>query len=85
MVGFPAFLNPSHKLGMFSDAAFHESCLSASPEGAEAQALFIKWQTIWESRPRDLRSVVEMDAWGKKAFASFGDGAAQADHQEPAK
>lgn len=69
--GFPAFLKATHRLGMFSDASFHESCLEASKEASEAQQLYEKWQSIWDNRPLDLKSLVEIEAWGKAAFAEF--------------
>lgn len=69
--GFPAFLQPTHRLAKFSDSTFHESCLAASADAAEAQFLYERWLAIWDKRPLDLKSVAEMDAWGKSAFAEF--------------
>lgn len=69
--GFPAFLSPKHRLGKFSDATFHACCLTNCDDAAEAQSLYEKWLAIWDKRPTDLKSVVEMEAWGKAAFAKF--------------
>jgi hypothetical protein len=81
--GFPAFLKPTHRLGMFSDCIFHETCLAASADAAEAQALYEKWLAIWESRPLDLKTVAELDAWGKAAFAEFMAEAERVDSPKP--
>lgn len=81
--GFPAFLRPTHRLGKFSDAAFHERCLTSSAEAAEAQRLYEKWLAIWDKRPLDLKTVAEMDAWGKAAFAEFLAEAERIDTQAP--
>lgn len=81
--GFPAFLKSTHRLGKFSDAAFHETCLAASSDAAEVQVLFEKWQAIWDNRPLDLKSVAEMDAWGKSALAEFNAEAERVDAQKP--
>lgn len=69
--GFPAFLKSTHRLGKFSDATFHVRCLIGSVEAAEAQALYEKWMAIWDNRPAELKSMAEMETWGKAAFAEF--------------
>jgi hypothetical protein len=81
--GFPAFLKPTHRLGKFSDAAFHVRCLIGSDEAADAQSLYEKWLAIWDKRPTDLKSVAEMDAWGKAAFAEFTAEAERLDIRTP--
>ncbi|RYG31286.1 hypothetical protein EON81_23225 [bacterium] len=82
MVAFSAFLRSEHRLGRFSDAAFHESCFRASPEGAEAEALYAEWNAIWDARPRGV-PWAEAEAWGKKANALFDEIAERADLPKP--
>lgn len=81
--GFPAFLKSTHRLGKFSDATFHENCLATSADATEVQVLYEKWQAIWVNRPLDLKSVAEMDAWGKSALAEFNEEAERVDAQKP--
>lgn len=68
---FPAFLPPEHKLARFSDDAFHTACFDACPERPLVEAAYEKYRQIWESRPRGLRSLEEIEAWGKEAFRNL--------------
>ena len=71
VVGFPAFLKFTHPLGRFSDAAFHKACFENCPDRDAAEAVYQKYRAIWESRPRNLKTLEEMEAWGKEAFKDF--------------
>lgn len=71
ITSFPAFLRSDHEFGMFSDAGFHRSCFESHPRAGEVQALYDRYRAIWESRPRDLRTLEEMEAWGREAFKNF--------------
>ncbi len=71
ITSFPAFLPNTHELGRFSDAAFHRSCFEKSPERDAVMDLYERYRAIWDSRPRDLKTVEEMEAWGKEAFKGF--------------
>ena len=68
---FPAFLPPSHELGDFSDAVFHSKCFEADPRAQDVRALYRRYREIWDSRPRDLKTLEEIEAWGRQAFKDF--------------
>lgn len=68
---FPAFLKNTHRLGLFSDGVFHRACFEASPDREEVKRLSSRFRQIWAIRPRDLKTVEEMEAWGRSAFADF--------------
>lgn len=68
---FPAFLRPGHRFARFSDAAFHTSCFVSCPERQDVEAVFMKYEEIWKSRPAHLKSLSEIEAWGKEAFREF--------------
>jgi len=68
VVSFPAFLPGSHPLSRFSDATFHRSCFEAAPEHNEVERLHARHRQVWDARPRDLKTVAEMDAWARNAF-----------------
>jgi len=70
-VGFPAFLGRSHLFSRYSDAVFHASCFANCPEREAVGALFERYQRIWNSRPKNLKSTAEIRAWGKEAFRDF--------------
>ena len=72
IIGFPAFLKPGHSLASYSDSAFHEECFVGSPDSDAVNRLYERYRQIWDSRPRDLKSVEEIEAWGKAAFREFG-------------
>jgi len=71
IVAFPAFLRFDHELGKFSDAAFHPCCFDNHPRAADASALYARYRAIWDSRPRDLKTLEEIEAWGREAFKNF--------------
>ena len=71
LIAFPAFLQRTHDLYIFSDAAMHMSCFEQHPECREVERLYKKFQAIWVSRPRDLESPEQIEAWGKKTFEEF--------------
>jgi hypothetical protein len=71
IVSFPAFLRSAHELGSFSDAAFHRMCFENHPRAADVSALYARYRAIWDSRPKDLKSLDEMEAWGRQAFKNF--------------
>jgi len=70
-VMFPAFLKPIHRLHRYSDNVMHSWCFDTCPDKAEVERIYAKFQAIWDSRPRNLKTVEEMEAWGKSAFADF--------------
>ncbi len=71
-VMFPAFLGSSHPLHRYSDACLHGGCYAACSDREELEHLYHEFRRIWESRPRDLKSMEEIEAWGRSAFAHFG-------------
>jgi hypothetical protein len=70
IVAFPAFLKRTHPLYRYSDSAMHSWCFDACPDKPELERIYSKYRAIWDSRPRDLKTVDEK-AWGKSAFADF--------------
>jgi hypothetical protein len=70
-ISFPAFLKSTHPLANYSDAVFHKECFQQSPYRQKIELLYQQWQEIWNSRPKDLKTIEEMDAWSKSAFANF--------------
>jgi hypothetical protein len=69
---FPAFLKRKHPLNRYSDSAMHRQCYDACPDKEELDRLLKRFEEIWESRPRDLKTKEEIDEWGKAAFKDFG-------------
>jgi hypothetical protein len=70
-VGFPAFLPKKHRLWKYSDGVFHSKCFADDPNLSEVQSLYLQWRSIWEKRPRDLKTEEEREAWAKSAFAGL--------------
>ena len=70
-VSFPAFLKRTHRLHKYSDGVFHRSCFEASPDREDVERLYSRFREIWSTRPKDLKTKEEMDAWGKAAFNEF--------------
>lgn len=68
VVGFPAFIPAGHEYADFSDAAFHKDCFLAWDKREELQRLYDAYQAIWNSRPASVRTLDEIDRWGKQAF-----------------
>jgi hypothetical protein len=70
-VAFPAFLPKTHRLWKYSDGVFHSKCFADDPNSGEVQSLYQQFRSIWEKRPKDLKTNEEREAWGKSAFADF--------------
>jgi len=68
VVAFAAFLPVGHPLHSYSDCAFHRRCFQEWPDGPEFERLYQRFQDVWASRPRNLTSLEEMEAWGEKAI-----------------
>jgi hypothetical protein len=71
IVAFPAFLPSHHQLASFSDAAFHRTCFEKDPRSERVKELYRRYRAIWDSRPRELKTLEEIDAWGREAFKGF--------------
>ena len=71
VVAYPAFLPKTHRLWNYSDGAFHSKCFADDPNSGEVERLYLESCSIWETRPRDLKTNEEREAWGKRAFADF--------------
>jgi hypothetical protein len=71
IVSFPAFLPAGHALAIFSDAGFHRSCYENDSRHEEVSRLYQRYRAIWDSRPKDLTRLEEMEAWGREAFKNF--------------
>ena len=67
-VMFPAFLKAGHRLHSYSDGVFHRWCFAASLDKEEVERLFSRFRQIWDERPKDLKTVEEIEEWGKSAF-----------------
>ena len=68
---FPAFLPTTHELSFFSDAPFHRACFDADPRAEQVNELYRRYRAIWDSRPKHLKSMEEIEAWGREAFKTF--------------
>ena len=71
ITAFPAFLPSKHRLWRYSDAAFHAQCFAAWAERPTFEALYQRAQALWNTRPRDLTTSAERDAWGREASARW--------------
>jgi hypothetical protein len=69
--GFPAFLSKSHRFAKYSDSIMHLCCFQNCSEQNEVETLFQQYQQIWDTRPTNLQSLDEIEAWGKEAFRDF--------------
>lgn len=67
----PAFLGKNHPLHRYSDANFHRWCFAACPDREALEAAFTRYEKVWKDRPKDLKTLEEINAWGKSAFAEF--------------
>ena len=67
-IGFPAFLPASHSLYKFSDAVFHTDCYMSWDKREKFDGLYQKYRDVWNSRPKNLKTLVEIETWGKQAF-----------------
>ena len=79
VTAFPAFLPPKHRLWRYSDAAFHARCFTTWTERSAFEALYQRAQALWNTRPRDLSTTAEMDAWSREASAQWEQEAMQED------
>ena len=70
-VAFPAFLKAGHRLHWYSDGLFHRECFAASPDKEEVEKLYARFRQIWDDRPRDLKTLEEIEKWGRSAFKEF--------------
>lgn len=70
-LSFSAFLPKHHKFYAYSDAVFHHSCFLNWEDHDEFQKLYNRFREIWESRPKDLSSLQEINDWGKEALKEF--------------
>lgn len=68
---YPAFLPYDHRFGKFSDAAFHKSCAEADPDYEATEDMLYVYKKILDGRPKDLKSVEEIEAWYKEAFQDW--------------
>jgi hypothetical protein len=71
VVAFPAFLASEHEFGSFSDTAFHRTCFEQDARSGRVNDLYRRYREIWDSRPRHLKTLKEMEAWGREAFKDF--------------
>jgi len=71
VTAFPAFLPYDHKFGRFSDAAFHTTCFDKDPDSNDVDNMLYVWKKIMEGRPRNLKTVEEIEAWSKDAFQDW--------------
>ena len=71
VVSFPAFIPSTHPLATFSDGVFHRACFLADARSVDVELLYARYRTIWDARPRDLKTLEEINAWGKEAFKNF--------------
>lgn len=68
---YPAFLPFDHRFGKFSDAVFHKTCAEADPDFQSVEDMLFVYKKIMGGRPRDLKTVEEMEAWSKEAFQDW--------------
>lgn len=70
-ISFPAFIPKSHSLHKFSDGVFHKICFQNWEERERFERLYQKNQEIWESRPKNLKTLDEIETWGRQAFSEI--------------
>lgn len=68
---FPAFLPSDHRFGKFSDAAFHVACFDKDPDAGAVEDMHYVYNKIMDGRPKDLKTIEEIDAWTKEAFQDW--------------
>lgn len=69
--GFPAFVPYDHKYGLFSDAALHKSCYEKHPDKSEVDAMYMAFRMIFDSRPKNLKKLDEIEEWHRQAFKNW--------------
>jgi hypothetical protein len=68
---FPAFLPYDHRFGKFSDAGFHKACFEKHPDAQDVDMMLYVWTKIMDGRPKDLKTVEEIEIWAKDAFQDW--------------
>jgi hypothetical protein len=68
VVAFPPFLPPSHRLARFCDSTSHRDCFERDPEAGALESLYKRYREVWDSRPKNLKTPADIDAWGREAF-----------------
>lgn len=71
LTGFPAFIPYDHKYGLFSDAALHKACYEKHPDKPEVDNFYTAFRMIQNSRPQNLKTLEEMEAWSREAFKDW--------------
>jgi hypothetical protein len=71
ITGFPAIIPRDHPLGKYSDAAFHAACWDKCPDKEWMEEIHYLWNLIYNSRPKNLKTIEEIDAWTKEAFQDW--------------
>lgn len=66
-IAFPAFIPRGHELAEFSDSVFHRDCFMQWEKHEELDALYRRYQEIWNLRPPNV-TLREAEEWGKAAF-----------------
>lgn len=64
----PAFLKPTHRLGLYSDAAFHSHCFAATADRQEVERLLERYKSVMASAPDSLE---EYEVWIQDALREF--------------
>lgn len=71
ITAYPAFLPADHRFGKFSDAAFHTICFEKDPDAGAVGDMYYVWKKIFDGRPKDLKTVEEIDAWTREAYQDW--------------
>ena len=67
-VAFPAFIPTGHKYSKYSDGIFHRECFDKWSDRTEFDLLYQQYLQVWDNRPDNLTSIIEIEEWGRKAF-----------------
>lgn len=70
---FPAFLPNSHPLHKYSEGIFHRGCYENWEKHEEFSDLYNRFRKVWDSRPKNLKTIDEINKWGAEAFTKFND------------
>lgn len=65
VVATPPFLESTHRLARFSDAAFHRRCFEEAAEHAEVENLLMRFKEKMATGPRTLE---EYESWLKDSM-----------------
>jgi hypothetical protein len=71
-VSFPAFIPHDNRLHEYSEGVFHQDCFARWEDREEYEDLYKQFRSIWETRPRGLKNLTEIEEWGRAAFKNFG-------------